>query len=321
MMTTAGIASLLIHETPVAVIDFETTGLTAGADRVIEVSVVRVDPGREPRLVLDTLVNPHRPVAATEIHGITDDDVKNAPSFQDVAGELLAALDGCVVAAYNVYFDIKFLNFEMANVGIEHEPPHFCLMYMRPLLGLGTRCKLEEACRQHGVDYDATHVAAQDAMASGRLMNCYLDELRQKKIRTYHDLTRRKNYKFLKSFANDPFPSPSMFNLSGCDRLLSRVGHVHETVVDPARKAIRDYWDTLKTVVADLKITDDELQFAIAERRRLGLTKEQIRVLHARAFANAIAQFCDDQQLDNKEVLKLRRLYQCLSRLGWAPGE
>ena len=316
-----GIASQPIHETPVAIIDFETTGLTAGADRVIEVSVVRVDPGQKPCLVLDTLVNPHRHVAATEIHGITDADLENAPYFHEIAGELLGVLEGCVLAAYNVYFDIKFLNFEMANAGIEHEPPHFCLMYMRPLLGLGSRCKLQEACRHHGINYDATHIAAQDALASGQLLKCYLDELHRQQIRTYNDLTRLRNYRFLKSFVNDPFPSPSAFDLSGCDHLWSRVGHVHETVVDPTHKAIREYWDTLKTVVADLKITDEELRYVVAERNRLGLAKEQIRVLHARAFANAIAQFCDDEWLDDKELTKLRRLHQCLSTLGWAPGQ
>ncbi len=318
---TTGIASRPIHETPVAVLDFETTGLTAGADRVIEVSVVRVDPGQEPRLVLDTLVNPHRRVSATEIHGITDADVKNAPDFHEIAGELLGVLEGCVVAAYNVYFDIKFLNFEMANAGIEHEPPHFCLMYMRPLLGLGSRCKLQEACHHHGIDFDATHVAAQDAIASGQLLKCYLDELHSRQIRTYDELTRLRSYKFLKSFVNDPFPSASTFNLSGCDRLLSRIGHVHETVVDSSHKAIREYWDTLKTVVADLEITDEELRHMVAQRKRLGLAKEQIRVLHARAFASAITQFCDDEWLDNKELVKLRRLHQCLSTLGWAPGQ
>jgi len=202
-----GIASQPIHETPVAIIDFETTGLTAGADRVIEVSVVRVDPGQEPRLVLDTLVNPHRHVAATDIHGITDADVENAPYFHEITGDLLGALEGCMVAAYNVYFDITFLNFEMANAGIEHEPPHFCLMYMRPLLGLGSRCKLPDACHHHGIDYDATHIAAHDAMASCQLLKCYLDEMHRQQLRTYGDLTRLRKYKFLTSFGNDPFPA------------------------------------------------------------------------------------------------------------------
>ena len=54
----------------------------------------------------------------------------------------------------------------------------------------------------------------------------------------------------------------------------------YEIVIDPKLKAIRQYWDALKTVVSDLKITDNELQYVIAERKRLGLAKEQVRVLH-----------------------------------------
>jgi DNA polymerase III epsilon subunit-like protein len=87
MASTSGIVDRCIHESPIAVVDFETTGLTPGFDRVIEVSVVRLDPGKEARLVLDTLVNPMRPVAATEIHGITDADVAKAPRFHEIAGE------------------------------------------------------------------------------------------------------------------------------------------------------------------------------------------------------------------------------------------
>ncbi|WP_437222026.1 3'-5' exonuclease [Planctomicrobium sp. SH661] len=214
----AGISFHSIHETPVAIIDFETTGLTAGADRVIEVSVVRVDPGEKPKLVFDTLVNPHRKVSATEIHGITDSDVKDAPSFHEIAGELLDVLSGCVVSAYNVYFDIKFLNFELSNAGVDHEPPHFCLMYMRPLLGLGSRCKLQDACKLHGIDYAASHVAAHDAMASGMLLRQYLREMESQNLRTYDDLTRRSSYKFLDSFVNSPLPGSSQFGLNRCNR-------------------------------------------------------------------------------------------------------
>ncbi len=68
MSTACGINGRAISETPIAILDFETTGLVAGVDRVVEVSVAHVDPGKEPRVVLDTLVNPMRPMAATEIH-------------------------------------------------------------------------------------------------------------------------------------------------------------------------------------------------------------------------------------------------------------
>ena len=110
----AGILDSRIDETPIAIIDFETTGLTPGYDRVLEISVVRKDPGQAPRLVFDTLVNPRRRVSATEIHGITDQDVAGAPYFEDVVGDFLHAISDCVIAAYNVYFDIKFFTYEFS---------------------------------------------------------------------------------------------------------------------------------------------------------------------------------------------------------------
>src|SRR5438094_2304482 len=91
-----------VSKAALAVLDMETTGLHPGADRVVEISVVRIEPGAEPALILDTLVNPGRRVSATEIHGISDGDVADAPRFEDIAGELARALSGAVLAAYNV---------------------------------------------------------------------------------------------------------------------------------------------------------------------------------------------------------------------------
>jgi DNA polymerase-3 subunit epsilon len=316
---TTGISARRIADTPIAIIDFETTGLTPGYDRVVEASVVRVDPGEHPCVVFDTLVNPARPMAATEIHGITDADVATAPRFQDIAGEVLAATKGCVIAAYNVYFDIKFLKFELSNAGVTHEPPHLCLMYLRPMLGLGGRCKLEEACRLHGIEYEASHVAAHDALAAGHLFGDYLNEIRRREVMTFDDLAALKSYKFNDSFTCEPFPEPATYGLRRFDDIVSRAGFA--APVDPVRQATAAYWDALKTVLADLDITDEEMAHVQNERHRGGLKDEQIRVLHARAFASVIAQFASDQWLDDREVGKLRRLHGCLAALGWAPGQ
>ena len=316
---TTGISKFRIADTPVAVIDFETTGLTPGFDRVVEVSVVRIDPGSKPRVVFDTLVNPARPMAATEIHGITDADVAKAPRFQDIAGEVIAATKDCVIAAYNVYFDIKFLNFELSNAGVAHDPPHFCLMYMRPMLGLGSRCKLDDACRQHGVDYNASHIAAADALAAGHLFSNFLTEIERRGVATFADLADLKSYKFNSSFASLPFPDPSVFGLRRFENVVSRAGF--SIAVDPVRQATAAYWDALKTVLSDLEITDEELAYVLTERERGGLKEEQIRVLHARAFASVMSQFASDQWLDDSEARKLRKLHNCLAKLGWAPGE
>jgi DNA polymerase III epsilon subunit family exonuclease len=137
-----GILDRDVASTPIAIVDLETTGLNAGVDRVVEISVIRMEPGAEPVLAFDTLVNPQRPMAATEIHGITDDDVADAPEFADIATHIMNAISECVVAAYNVYFDMRFLDYEITRARLRAEAPHFCLMYLRPMLGLGGRCSL-----------------------------------------------------------------------------------------------------------------------------------------------------------------------------------
>lgn len=313
----AGIVLRRIADTPIAIIDFETTGLTPGYDRVVEASVVRIDPGQAPRLVYDTLVNPLRPMAGTEIHGITDADVAQAPRFAEIAGDLLAATQGCVVAAYNVYFDMRFLGFELANAGVQHQPPHFCLMYMRPMLALGPRCKLSAACAAHGVEYAPSHISAHDALAAGRLFEFYRQEIERKRVQTFAELAQLRSYKFSSSFGNAPFPSPTALGLRPTERSLSRSGHAP----DPTRQAVASYWDALKSVIGDLEITDDELAFIQEEQQRGGLQPEQIRVLHARVFTSVVAQFTADQWLDDQEARRLRKLYVCLAKLGWAPGE
>jgi hypothetical protein len=189
------------------------------------------------------------------------------------------------------------------------------------MLGLGSRCKLDEACRALDINYEGTHIASDDAQAATKLLQRYLEILADRNVQYFSDMAKLKNYKFIKSFCNDPLPDPSVFNLARSRRLWSRSDHVPVAPIDPVRHALGEYWDALKTVVADLEITGDEVKYIVGERKRLGLQKEQLRVLHARAFASAITQFVADQWIDDREVTKLRLLHRCLSQLGWAPGD
>lgn len=321
MSTERGILSNRIDRTPIAIIDLETTGLTPGIDRVVEAAVVRLEPGRNSYLAFDTMVNPKRPVTATEIHGITDEDVANAPTFSEIAGNFVSAVSGCVIAAYNVYFDIRFLTYELERAGASYLPPHFCLMYMRPLLGIGPRCNLEEACRICNIQNDVAHIAAIDAQASAQLLEYYLQIIMNRNIYTYEDLSKLKSYKFIDSFINKPFADPSKFNLQKSEHLCSRVSQVPVISADTERIAVQEYWDALQTVLADLEITDDELEYILEIRSRIKLPKEKIRMLHAKVYSSVICRFIEDRWLDEEEVSKLQRLFHCLSKLGWAPGE
>lgn len=82
-----------------------------------------------------------------------------------------------------------------------------------------------------------------------------------------------------------------------------------------------EYFNLVKTIVYDLSVSDDEITDAADTLLALGLSKEQIRSIHARIFAMAIKQFNDDQWFDDIEVKKLHLLWKCLDKLGWAPGQ
>jgi DNA polymerase III epsilon subunit-like protein len=220
-----GITGRVIAETPISVIDFETTGLTPGPDRVVEVSVVRMEPGRDPEVAFDTLVDPQRPMGATFVHGITDADVAGAPAFGEIAGDLVRALSGSVVTAYNAYFDMRFLAYELSCSGLDCRPPYFCLMYLRPMLAMGERCSLGRALSRHGIPNIHAHTAAGDSLASALLMEQCLETMADLGIETYEDLAGRRRYKFVHSFRRDPLSAAHAAHLEPCGRLKNRDRH------------------------------------------------------------------------------------------------
>jgi DNA polymerase III subunit epsilon len=206
MQTANGISNRRIADVPLAVLDFETTGIHAGFDRVVEVSVVRIDRDGEPNLVFDTLVNPNRRMGARFVHGITDRDVADAPRFEQIVPQLLRVLSGCVLAAYNAGFDMRFLESELRLAGRQYAFPHLCLMFLRPMLGLGRQCKLPDACWAHGIPMATAHAAADDALASARLWSVYAHDLRERNVSTFGELAAIRRYKFTESFDCDPHP-------------------------------------------------------------------------------------------------------------------
>ncbi len=110
----------------IALLDVETTGRDPANDRVIEVGIVI---GRAGEVVqrYNWLLNPGMPIPqeARDVHGITDDQVANAPTFESVAHEIAEALRGRIPAAYNAEFDKQFLLSEYARLGtkVESAPP------------------------------------------------------------------------------------------------------------------------------------------------------------------------------------------------------
>lgn len=314
-----------ITETPLAIVDLETTGLAAGGDKIVEIAVVRAEPGASPQLSLNTLVDPGRPVTATEIHGITDADVTGAPDITDIAGNIADSLENAVLASYNVYFDTKFLEVEYSETSGVSLPPYICLMYMRPMLNIGKKCSLGDACRAFGIGQGAAHQAATDALASAKLWQAYTAILSSKGVRTFADLAKLKTYKFLESFSNPFTVSEQTKSLSRTTRLKSRNPESSSEIKNPQRNTqdsrLSEYWDGLTSALTDFELDANELRDLEQKRNELELTDDEVRWLHGRAFAAALSEFGQDRAISLDEANLIAKIADALRGLGWAPGD
>ena len=109
---------------PLIFIDLETTGVNITNDRIIEIAMVKVKPDGT-KEVKRKLINPEMPIpeAAIAVHGITNEMIKEAPTFKQLANEIAQFLKGCDLAGYNSNrFDIPMLAESFLRVGIEWDP-------------------------------------------------------------------------------------------------------------------------------------------------------------------------------------------------------
>ena len=106
---------------PLLFFDLETTGVSVTHDRIIEISFIKIYPtGKEESK--SRRINPemHIPEESTKIHGITDEDVKDCPTFKAIAKSLAAQIEGCDLAGYNSNrFDIPLLAEEFLRAGVD----------------------------------------------------------------------------------------------------------------------------------------------------------------------------------------------------------
>jgi DNA polymerase-3 subunit epsilon len=316
-----GVASWRLRDTPVVILALETTGFPAGRHRVCELALSRIEPGRSPELVFESLIAPERPVSSSDIHGIDEDDLVDAPRFADVAADVLDALSGAVLAAYNVAFSLPFVEDELQRVGVRAAPPHLGLMFLRPALGLGGRCSLEVACADAGVACEAVGCARADAEASADLYRVYLDALTGQGVVTFGDLATLGDLPFLGSLIQSPLPSADASGVDGRSAPLRRVLRSFEPARDPQRIATRRYWNAVAAALGDFSLSDAELGLVRRMRELLGLPDERMRAVHARAFLGALHTFASDDWLAAEEAEKLRALFESLRRLGWSPGQ
>ncbi len=108
-------------QNPIIIFDIETTGLDTAKDRIVEISIIKIQPNQKEE-VYTQRINPTIPISpdAQRIHHISDADVANMPTFKDVAHKIKQFIEGCDVAGYNsLKFDIPLLVEEFLRVDID----------------------------------------------------------------------------------------------------------------------------------------------------------------------------------------------------------
>jgi DNA polymerase-3 subunit epsilon len=178
----------LVADLPIVAIDTETTGRDPATDRVVEVACVRWERG-EITLRKSWLVNPGRPIPkeAFDVHGISDDAVKDAPSFAAILPELLEAMTGAIPLAYNAEFDRKQLTSELGRLPAPAAPPPAFqknvewidpLVWARELQKLEKSRALAEVSARLGIEHTEAHRATSDAEAALKVFVKFQDDSR-----------------------------------------------------------------------------------------------------------------------------------------------
>ncbi len=167
--------------TEFVVFDLETTGAKAPPCRITEIGAYRVRNG-EVTEKFETLVNPEMPIPwfITNLTGISDEMVAEAPVFADVAHDFLSFIGDSILVAHNSGFDMRFLNSEVARVYPDYRVGNPCLCTVqlsRKLLPDILNHKLKTVAEHYDIDLTNHHRASADAYATAHIFVNLLTKL------------------------------------------------------------------------------------------------------------------------------------------------
>lgn len=287
-----------------AVLDFETTGLSPVGDRVIEVGLIKVNEEGRPVAFFQRLINPERPVGATHIHGITDADIANAPTFSEISEELIKRLRTHVIVGHNLGFDMSFLDSELGRVGlyIPSEYPTICTYQSAKVLLPGLeRHRLKDCAEALGLENQGGHRALKDAGMTAGLLHAFLkSKIDESIVLEFQSLTARArgvNWPTQRGAVRLGSTAPRRSRAMTPDGQHEAVKAVFEHVVDLTPEdflpdnpdaATLSYAELLLAALEDSQVTPEELQAFNDLATSLNLSQDNTSNIH-RALINYVA--------------------------------
>lgn len=167
-----------------AIIDIETTGGNSKSDKITDICIIIHD-GLTVVDKFTSLINPERYISPyiTKLTGITNDMVKDAPKFYEVAKQIVEFTEGKIFVAHNVEFDYGFIKQEFKSLGYNYEREKLCTVKLsRKLMPGFNSYSLGNICTRLGIENKARHRAEGDAVATAELFNILLAEKSKNKF-------------------------------------------------------------------------------------------------------------------------------------------
>lgn len=184
---------------PLVFFDLETTGVDVFNDRIVQIGAIKLDPDGS-KQTFEWLVNPQMPIpaGAAAIHGITDADVKDAPTLGDIAKELAEVFDGADLGGYNIKnFDVPMLREEFNRIGLSLDTESIKMVDAMKIFQIKEPRTLSAAYQKYcGKEMKNAHDAVADIEASLEVFYGQLDH--------YDDIPRTVDEVHEFCFPKDP---------------------------------------------------------------------------------------------------------------------
>jgi DNA polymerase III subunit epsilon len=290
-------------DAPYAVIDIETTGFSpARGDRIVEIAIVRVDASGRIEDQYSTLVDPGRDVGPALVHGISNSEVRDAPTFEEIAGELLARMDGAVVVAHNATFEERFLAAEFARMGVAIPlNPALCSLWLARRTLQAPNHRLGTLARAAGLPTADAHTALADARTVAallpRMLTVHGQPLRYLTgLRPMPELDREGR---AKTRFGDLRPGADGW-------FASMVARLPRSVVDAPAADAQRYVDALAVALADGRILGGEAQLLARLAGSAGIGADQVLALHRRCLEHLRAATLENAILTTAELRQLK---------------
>lgn len=299
-----------------ATIDFETTGLKAGRDRVIEIGVVRTSNSGKVVSEFTSLINPKRDVGRTDIHGITPRMLTEAPEFVEIVGELRDILNGAVLVAHNAIFDARFLDAELERAEIgRSDIDALCTLDIVTHFYPGIARRLVDCCEIFELPIREAHAALDDAQMASSLFHHLFKKHSEIELPTPIVIgTTDKSQQSAIPRRNSQLSSKKSEGY--VEKLLQQI-KPDQSVSFTHTSNESQYLNIVEYVLEDRKLTIEEARDLLDFASQVRLQPHEIRALHETYLRSLYLLAIQDGVLSSEEKGDLALVAQLLSLENW----